>query len=71
MLEKAIKHETTFTVIMDRTSDFSNSKERVDLQIEMVYIRTIYLIDVKTPYDNLENLEEAAKANVKKYKISD
>ena len=67
MIEKALNHETSFKITTDRTSDFSNSKDRVDLQVEIGHTRQIFLIDIKTPYDNLSNLENSAKANKEKY----
>ena len=46
---------------MDRPCELSITKARVDLQIEIAHSRQFYLIDIKTPYDSITNLENAVK----------
>ena len=67
MVEKALKHETTHKITMDRPCELSNTKARVDLQIEIGHSRQFYLIDIKTPYDSISNLESAITRNEEKY----
>ena len=67
MVDKALKHETTHKITMDRPCELLNTKARVDLQIEIGHSRQFYLIDIKTPYDNISNLESAIKKNEEKY----
>ena len=67
MVEKALKHETTHKVTMDRPCELSTTKARADLQIEIGHSRQLYLIDIKTLYDSLSNLESAIKSNEEKY----
>ena len=52
---------------MDTPCELSNTKTRVDLQIEIGHSRQFYLIDIKTPYDSISNLESAITRNEEKY----
>ena len=68
IVEETISSEKSILqIIKDRECAWSDSKNRVDLQIFNNGTKELWLIDVKTPYNTLKSLEKARKDNETKY----
>ena len=55
-------------ILRDQKCELLSSLSRVDLQIEIKERREFWLLDIKTPYDNTDNLEKTHTDNISKYK---
>ena len=62
-----IKAHSGGVVHVNETCRYVPSTKRVDLQIFFESINTLFLLDVKCPYDPMHNLENADRKNVNKY----
>jgi len=56
-----------YEIKTDEQSDFSTTSITIDLQVKNTGGRTLWLIDIKTPYDETENLKSARELNETKY----
>ena len=66
-LVQYLKNTTKYVIQCDERSEDIISNQRVDLQIKDPGKRRMWLIDVKCPYDTLENIQESREKNVNKY----
>ena len=55
-------------VYADEIYQYTNSMLRVDLQIEDTRGKTIFLIDIKCPMDEIRNIQRADNKNIQHYK---
>ena len=68
ILVKYIKRHTDYTIYADEICQYTNSLLRLDLQIEDTKGKTIFLVDVKYPIDEIRNIELADTDNLVHYK---
>ena len=66
-LVKAIREHTSHKVLIEERCSLTTSTFLIDLQIFDYAKRILFLVDVKTPYDLLSNIEETCVRNVTKY----
>ena len=67
-LVKYLKSHTDYMVYADETCQYTNSKLRVDLQIEDTRVKTIFLVGIKCPMDEVRNIKQVNAKNLKHYK---
>ena len=58
---------TGYHILCDETSDDIDSLSRVDLQIKGHKSKKMWLIDVKVPYEDIENIQNSRDKNINKY----
>ena len=68
ILVKYIKRNSDYMVYADEICQYTNSMLRVDLQIEDTRGKTIFLIDIKCPMDEIRNIQRADDKNIQHYK---
>lgn len=60
----AITLETPNSVIFEKTCDYSSGQPRVDFQVEIIRKKQLWLVDIKTAFDTMEEIDRCRKENV-------
>jgi len=67
MLTQFLRSKTNLRIILEERCEFSLSNLKIDLQIFDYANRRLFLIDVKTPYDEINNINKAMDSNILYY----